>query len=33
MLGQRGNTLANQTHETTQVEHTGSRCVFELPLG
>lgn len=33
MLGQRGDTQADQTHETTQVEHTGSRSVIRLPRG
>ena len=33
MLGQRGDTKADQTHETTQVERTGSRSVIRLPLG
>lgn len=33
MLGQRVDTKADQTHETTQLEHTGSRSVIRLPLG
>lgn len=31
MLGQRGDTKADQTHETTDVEHIGSLRVSELP--